>query len=158
MKRIPFTQFRDRVLLYRLALSPGDGMGGRQPGTRKAYFFDGTPSGDETNDIYNNQKEIALELQWQAQNNATPCQVHAPHFWNGAVEGRAGGSITMGITVRLTPNLVKWLKGKSLEEPEAAESALRLVYHGDTYKVLDADYSRKGYVTYTAMKVKLHGA
>lgn len=158
MKRIPFTQFRDRVLLYRLAISPGDGMGGLQPGTRRAYFFDGTPCGDETIDVYSNQKEIALELQWQAKQNPTPCQVHAPHFWAGAVEGRAGGSITTGITVRLTPNLVKWLKGESLEEPEAAEAALRLVYHGETYKVLDADYSRKGYVTYTAVKVKLHGA
>lgn len=152
MKRIPFTQFRDRVLLYRLAISPGDGMGGRQPGMRMAYFFDGTPSGDETQDVYNNQKELALELQWQAEQNPTPCQVHAPHFWDGAVEGRAGGSITTGITVRLTPNLAQWLKG------EAAESALRLVYHGETYKVLDADYSRKGYATYTAVKVKLHGA
>lgn len=152
MKRIPFTQFRDRVLLYRLAILPGDGMGGRQPGMRMAYFFDGTPSGDETQDVYNNQKELALELQWQAEQNPTPCQVHAPHFWDGAVEGRAGGSITTGITVRLTPNLAQWLKG------EAAESALRLVYHGETYKVLDADYSRKGYATYTAVKVKLHGA
>lgn len=157
MKRIPFTQFRDRVLFYRLATPLRDGMGGRQPGTRKAYFFDGTPSGDETNDIYNNQKEIALELQWQATQNPTPCQVHAPHFWDGAVEGRAGGSITTGITVRLTPNLVKWLKGKSLEEPEAVEAALRLVYRGETYKVLDADYSRKGYVTFTAVRGKLHG-
>lgn len=152
MKRIPFTQFRDRVLLYRLAISPGDGMGGLQPGMRRAYFFDGTPCGDETNDVYNNQKEIALELQWQAKQNPTPCQVHAPHFWDGAVEGRAGGSITTGITVRLTPNLAQWLKTNT------AESALRLVYHGETYKVLDADYSRKGYVTYTAVKVKLHGA
>lgn len=152
MKRIPFTQFRDRVLLYYLAMPPGDGMGGRQPGTRMAYFFDGTPSGDETNDVFNNQKEIALELQWQAEQNPTPCQVHAPHFWDGAVEGRAGGSITTGITVRLTPNLARWLKTNK------AESALRLVYHGETYKVLDADYSRKGYVTYTAVKVKLHGA
>lgn len=157
MKRIPFTQFRDRVLFYRLATPLRDGMGGRQPGTRKAYFFDGTPSGDETNDIYNNQKKIALELQWQATQNPTPCQVHAPHFWDGAVEGRAGGSITTGITVRLTPNLVKWLKGKSLEEPEAVEAALRLVYRGETYKVLDADYSRKGYVTFTAVRGKLHG-
>lgn len=157
MKRIPFTQFRDRVLFYRLATPLRDGMGGRQPGTRKAYFFDGTPSGDETNDIYNNQKGIALELQWQAEQNPTPCQVHAPHFWDGAVEGRAGGSITTGITVRLTPNLVKWLKGKSLEEPEAVEAALRLVYRGETYKVLDADYSRKGYVTFTAVRGKLHG-
>lgn len=152
MKRIPFTQFRDRVLLYYLDMPPGDGMGGRQPGTRMAYFFDGTPSGDETNDVYNNQKELALELQWQAEQNPTPCQVHAPHFWDGAVEGRAGGSITTGITVRLTPNLAQWLKTNT------AESALRLVYHGETYKVLDADYSRKGYATYTAVKVKLHGA
>ena len=151
MKRIPFTQFRDRVLLYYLDMPPGDGMGGRQPGMRMAYFFDGTPDGDETNDVYNNQKEIALELQWQATQNLTPCQVHAPHFWDGAVEGRAGGSITTGITMRLTPNLVGWLKNNT------ARSALRLVYHGEMYKVLDADYSRKGYVTFTAVRGKLHG-
>lgn len=153
MKRIPFTQFRDRVLLYRLDIPPGDGMGGRQPELRAAYYFDGTPDGDNTQNVYNSQEEIASELQWQATQILTPCQVHAPRFWDGAVEGRAGGSITTGITVRLTPNLVGWLKNRTLPR-----SALRLVYRDETYKVLDADYSRKGYVTYTAMKVKLHGA
>lgn len=152
MKRIPFTQFRDRVLLYRLALSPGDGMGGRQPGTRKAYFFDGKPDGDYIPDMPGGLEAMARALREVDARSLTPCQVHAPHFWDGAVEGRAGGSITTGITVRLTPNLAQWLKTNT------AESALRLVYHGETYKVLDADYSRKGYVTYTAVRVKLHGA
>lgn len=152
MKRIPFTQFRDRVLFYKLDTPPGDGMGGRQPGTRKALIFDGTPTGNEIPAAYNRQRDITQALQNADAQSLTPCQVHAPHFWDGAVEGRAGGSITTGITVRLTPNLAQWLK------TNAAESALRLVYHGETYKVLDADYSRKGYVTYTAVKVKLHGA
>lgn len=152
MKRIPFTQFRDRVLLYRLAQPPGDGMGGRQPGARTALIFDGTPTGSSIPSISGGQEALTRALQEVDAQSFTPCQVHAPHFWDGAVEGRAGGSITTGITVRLTPNLAQWLKG------EAAESALRLLQRGETYKVLDADYSRKGYVTYTAMKVKLHGA
>lgn len=150
MKRIPFTQFRDRVLLYQLFGTPKDGMGGRQPGARRAIFFDGTGSGERVHvRDGSGQADITRELQWQAEHNATPCQVHAPHFWNGAVEGRAGGSITMGITVRLTPNLEQWLYGKWV--------AVRLVYRGEMYKVLDADYSRKGYVTFTAVRVKLHG-
>lgn len=152
MKRIPFTQFRDRVLLYRLAQPPGDGMGGRQPGTRKLFFFNGKPDGDYIPDMPGGLEAMARALREVDTRSLTPCQVHAPHFWDGAVEGRAGGSITTGITVRLTPNLAQWLKDG------AAESALRLLHHGETYKVLDADYSRKGYATYTAMKVKLHGA
>lgn len=151
MKRIPFTQFRDRVLLYRLLVTSDDGMGGQQPGARTAYFFDGTRSGDRIHVREGSgQLSVTKELQWQAEQSSTPCQVHAPHFWNGAVEGRAGGSITMGFTVRLTPHLEQWLYGKS--------PAIRIMYHGETYKVLDADYGRKGYVTYTAVKVKLHGA
>lgn len=151
MKRIPFTQFRDRVLLYQLLATSEDGMGGRQPGARRAIFFDGTGSGERTHTRDGTgQADITKELQRQAEHNATPCQVHAPHFWNGAVEGRAGGSITMGITVRLTPNLANWLYGGKWD-------ATRLVYRGETYKVLDADYSRKGYVTFTAIRGKLHG-
>lgn len=152
MKRIPFTQFRDRVLLYYLDMPLGDGMGGRQPGTRTALIFNGKPDGDCIPDMPGGLEAMARALREVGAQSLTPCQVHAPHFWNGAVEGRAGGSITTGITVRLTPNLAQWLKTNT------AESALRLVYHGETYKVLDADYSRKGYATYTAMKVKLHGA
>lgn len=152
MKRIPFTQFRDRVLFYRLATPLGDGMGGRQPGTRRLFFFNGEPDGDYIPDMPGGLEALTRALREVDAQSLTPCQVHAPHFWDGAVEGRAGGSITTGITVRLTPNLAQWLKTNT------AESALRLVYHGETYKVLDADYSRKGYVTYTAMKVKLHGA
>lgn len=152
MKRIPFTQFRDRVLLYYLDMPPRDGMGGRQPGTRRPYFFNGKPDGDHIPDMPGGLEALTRALQEVDAQSLTPCQVHAPHFWDGAVEGRAGGSITTGVTVRLTPNLAQWLKTNT------AESALRLVYHGETYKVLDADYSRKGYATYTAVKVKLHGA
>lgn len=152
MKRIPFTQFRDRVLLYRLAIPLRDGMGGRQPGARRPFFFNGKPDGDYILDMPGGPEAMTRALREVDARRLTPCQVHAPHFWNGAVEGRAGGSITTGITVRLTPNLAQWLKNNT------AESALRLLHHGDTYKVLDADYSRKGYVTYTAVKVKLHGA
>lgn len=151
MKRIPFTQFRDRVLLYRLLATSGDGMGGLQPGVRRAIFFDGTrlASRIHTRDG-DGQLAITEQLKYMDAQSLTPCQVHAPHFWDGAVEGRAGGSITMGITVRLTPNLEQWLYGDWV-------IATRLVYHGETYKVLDADYSRRGYVTFTAVKVKLHG-
>lgn len=152
MKRIPFTQFRDRVLFYRLAAPLRDGMGGRQPGTRRLFFFNGKPRGDYIPDMPGGLEAVARALREVDARSLTPCQVHAPHFWDGAVEGRAGGSITTGITVRLTPNLAQWLKTNT------AESALRLLQRGETYKVLDADYSRKGYVTYTAVKVKLHGA
>lgn len=152
MKRIPFTQFRDRVLFYMLATPLRDGMGGRQPGMRRLFFFNGKPRGDYIPDMPGGLEALTRALREVDARSLTPCQVHAPHFWDGAVEGRAGGSVTTGITVRLTPNLAQWLKD------EAAESALRLLHRGETYKVLDVDYSRKGYVTYTAMKVKLHGA